>query len=87
MKRKGFIVKVKARGKYYYYIRVSERIKNSLGQSIPTNRNVYALGRKQSALDTLNGWKSNIDMFPDELKEKGFNIENVDLWLEQLKEK
>lgn len=77
----GYLSKVKSKGKTYIYIRVSERYKDDSGKSIVRKRNIFSFGCMPKALDNMYYWRDNPEMFPDELKEMGYNLNDLYEWI------
>ena len=85
MRKIGFIIKVKSRGKEYYYLRKAERKKGNT--SLKINTNIFAFGQREKALENLNRWKNNFDDFPLKLKDLGYDLEDISTWIEQIESK
>jgi hypothetical protein len=82
MNKIGFVVKVKAKNKEYFYLR-----RSFWEDKQPKNKNVFSFGNREKAISNLSLWKENIEMLPGELKEMGYNLEDVNKWLEEIKDK
>lgn len=82
MTKKGFIIKVKSKGREYFYLRRSVW-KNKVSRP----ENIFSFGSKEKALHKISLWKNNTDSFPEELKKMGFGEEDISLWLEQIENK
>jgi hypothetical protein len=80
LKKVGFVARVKSRGKFYYYLRVSFRN----GQN-PRNKSIYSFGNQQKAIDSIEEWISRPESFPGELKELGYDLEDAARWLQEIK--
>jgi hypothetical protein len=81
----GFVIKVKSKDKEYYYLRKAERLKEN--KSIKRDRNIFSFGSKEKALLKMNQWVNNENDLPDELKLKGYNLEDVSKWIQQIENK
>jgi hypothetical protein len=80
LKKVGFIAKVKSRGNLYYYLRVSFR-----NNQKPRNKNLFAFGNQNKAINSIEGWISRPESFPGELKELGYDLEDAARWLQEIK--
>lgn len=63
MKKPGFVQAVKSRGKYYYYVRRAFREKENI-----IKKNIFALGQKEKAIETIDKWIENRVDLPEEMK-------------------
>lgn len=64
MSKSGYVAAVKARGKYFFYVRKSFRNE----QKKPTAKNIMGLGQKENALATLQSWIDNEKNVPDNMR-------------------
>jgi hypothetical protein len=80
LRKVGFVVRVKSRNKYYYYLRKSFR-----DNQIPKNKNIYSFGNQQKAIDSIEEWISRPESFPGELKELGYDLKDAARWLQEIK--
>jgi hypothetical protein len=78
----GFIARVKSKGRYYFYLRVSFREGKDYK---PKNKNIYSFGNKEKAVNSLEEWINNHDLMPGELKGLGYDIEDVKGWITEIK--
>lgn len=83
MNKIGFIVKVKAKGKDYFYLRKSIRDKNDLIRK----ENIFSFGHREKAIKRLQDWQTNEAQMPTELINLGYDLEDVRDWLEQINSK
>lgn len=72
-----FIKKVKAKGNFYFYVRIYDNT-NHLGE-----RSIYSLGSKEKALLQLSSWRNETSI-PGQLSELGLKLENLDKWREKI---
>lgn len=79
MSKTGFLVKVKAKNREYFYLRKSFWKDNK-----PQNKNVFSFGNKQKALNSFYEWKNNIENMPSDLREMGFDREDIVNWIDQI---
>jgi hypothetical protein len=77
----GFIVKVKSKGSYYFYLRRSFRDEDKK----PKNKSLYSFGNYNKAINNLELWIRNFDLFPNELKAFGYNQKDVIKWISEIK--
>ncbi|WP_430483519.1 hypothetical protein [Rossellomorea marisflavi] len=80
MKKIGFIVKVKSKGRNYYYLRRSFWEDNK-----PKNKSVYSFGNHEKAVETIQHWIESPQAFPDDLKGYGYDLDDAERWLEEIK--
>lgn len=85
MSKTGFIVKVKSKGKEYFYLRKSERNKDDKSKKRDTN--IYSFGTREKAVENLTLWKDNIDIIPEELKNMNYDREDVSSWIKKIESK
>lgn len=81
MSKRGFVAAVKARGNYFFYVRISFRDENKK----PRNKNVMGLGRKENALSLLQSWIEDENNIPDNMKMYG--VEDFRKWIEYVERK
>lgn len=80
----AFLEFVKAKGICYVYVA------EYCGEQKFANRkkaNIYRLGNKDEAIFTLQAWYLNFNHFPQELKRKGYNENDLKKWIDDLKMK
>ncbi|MBK5447038.1 hypothetical protein [Peribacillus sp. TH24] len=82
MSKVGFIVKIRAKGKDYFYLRKSVREKKQVYKE-----NLYSFGTREKALDNLMLWGKSIDNLPENLRELGYDLEDISSWKEQIMNK
>ena len=80
MNKIGYIIRIKSKGRYYFYLRKSFREDNK-----PKNKTIYSFGNKEKAVNSLEEWINNHDLMPGELKELGYDIEDVKGWITEIK--
>jgi hypothetical protein len=85
MKKTGFLVKVRAKNKEYFYLRKAERLKED--KSIKRDKNIYSFGSQEKAMENLLMWKNDITNLPGKLKDLGYELEDVLSWIEQIESK
>ena len=85
MSKIGFIIKVKARGKEYFYLRKSERTRED--KSVKRDSNIFAFGQRDKAIETLKDWENDINSMPIKLKDLGYDLEDISAWIEQIESK
>lgn len=83
MNKIGFIVRVRARGKDYFYLRKSIRDKNDLIRK----ENIFSFGHREKAIKRLKDWQSGEDQMPKELINLGYDLEDVQVWLNEINSK
>lgn len=81
MTKSGFVAAVKARGKYYFYVRKSFRDENKK----PRNVALMGLGQKENALSLLNYWIEDEKNVPDNMRKYG--VEDFKKWIEYVESK
>lgn len=81
MSRTGFVQAVKARGKYYFYVRISFRDENKK----PKNKNLMGLGQKEKAHLLLQSWIDDKNSIPEVMKK--YNQEDFKKWLKYVQDK
>lgn len=81
MKPAGFVQAVKSRGKYYFYVRIAYRDADKKKR----NKNIAALGQKDTALSQLKLWLSDPEMLPDELNK--YSVEDLKDWIKYVESK
>lgn len=64
MSNSGFVQAVKAKGKFFFYVRISFRDENKK----PRNKNIFGLGQKENAILLLNSWLVDSEIVPEVLK-------------------
>lgn len=82
MSKVGYIVKIKAKGKDYFYLRKSVREKKQVFKE-----NIYSFGTREKAIDNLVLWGKDLNNLPDDLRELGYDLEDVISWKEQIMNK
>lgn len=75
MSTSGFVQAVKARGNYFFYVRISYRDKDKK----PRNKNIFSLGQKEKAIKLLNSWVVDREIVPEELKK--YNEDDFKRWI------
>lgn len=85
MSKTGFLVKVSSKGREYFYLRKSERLKEN--KAVKRDRNVYSFGTRSKAIENLQDWKRDIEKMPNDLKILGYDREDVLSWIEQIENK
>lgn len=80
MDKVGFVAKVKAKGRYYFYLRKSFWENNK-----PKNKNLYSFGNEAKAIILIEEWIRRPESFPGELKELGYDLEDAARWLQEIK--
>ncbi|MBG9585551.1 hypothetical protein [Cytobacillus firmus] len=83
MNKIGFIVRVKAKGKEYFYLRKSIREKNDLIRK----EKIYSFGHREKAIRRLQEWQNDIDQMPKELINLGYDLDDVQIWLNEINSK
>lgn len=73
----GYIVKVRANGKEYFYLRVSYR-KNKKKKC----RNIYSFGNKREAINILNRYIRDPENVPVRLR--GYRTNDFQKWLSKI---
>jgi len=81
MSKSGFVQAVKARGKYFFYVRISFRNE----EKQPRQKNVMSLGQKESALNLLSSWIEDVSNVPDPVKK--YKKEDFERWLKYVESK
>lgn len=81
MSKSGFVQAVKARGNYFFYVRISYRDKDKK----PRNKNIFSLGQKEKAIQLLKSWVVNSEIVPEELKK--YNEEDFKKWIKYVDSK
>ena len=79
-KKIGFLAKDKGKGNTYIYLRKSERV-NKNGKSQVVKTNLFSFGRVDKALGNMYEWRDDFDKFPAELKELGYDFEDLMEWI------
>ncbi|MEF7566323.1 hypothetical protein V4V35_25370 [Bacillus infantis] len=87
MNNVGFIIKNRSHGKEYFYLRKSVRIKNSSGESVPRNVNIFSFGTREKALEDLNRWKNGSDELPLKLQQLGYGKNDVEFWINEIEKR
>lgn len=86
MKKVGFIIKtgreVNGKRYEYFHLRRSDRLNK---KKIDTT--LYNFGNKEKALSRLKEWENDISKLPTELKEWGYNLEDVAKWKNDIESK
>lgn len=85
MAKTGFVIKVKSKGKEYFYLRKSERNKEDKSKKRDTN--IYSFGTREKAVENLTAWKNNTSDIPDELKKMNYGKEDILSWIEKIENK
>lgn len=80
LKKIGYIVKVTARNKEYYYLRKAYR-ENGVKKAI----NLYCFGTKEKALKDFSEWKDDIRKMPAKLSRLGYNEQDIIKWQNKIK--
>lgn len=83
MAKIGFIVRVRAKGKDYFYLRKSIRDKNDLIRK----EKIFSFGNREKAIRRLQDWQSDIDHMPKELINLGYDLDDVQVWLNEINSK
>lgn len=83
MAKTGFIVKNVSKGREYFYLRKSIRVKNN----VVNKKNLFSFGSRKKAIENLNEWKNDISKMPNELKKLGYDLEDIDNWINQIESK
>lgn len=83
MAKIGFIVRVRGKGKDYFYLRKSIRDKNDLIRK----ENIFSFGHREKAIKRLQDWQSGEVKMPKELINLGYDLEDLRDWLEQINSK
>lgn len=83
MTKIGYIVKVKAKGREYFYLRKSVRGKNNMVRK----ETIFSFGTKEKAFSKLLEWKYDLSLLPNELKKLGYDLEDVEIWINQINKK
>lgn len=73
----GYIVKVRANGREYYYLRISYR-KNKMKKC----RNIYSFGNKIEAVQKLNKYIRDPENVPVRLR--GYRTNDFQKWLSKI---
>lgn len=81
MSKPGFVQAVKARGKYYYYVRRAYRDIEKKVQK----ENLYSLGRKEKAHETISTWLRDPSAIPENLRK--YKKTDFEHWLKFIEEK
>lgn len=78
----GYLSQVRAGGKQYIYL--TEYI-GSQPFSTKIEKHVFSFGCSQSALPKMKSWLKNFEnKFPEELKERGYGVEDLKNWIKTL---
>ncbi|WP_256816686.1 hypothetical protein [Cytobacillus sp. Bac17] len=85
MSKTGFLVKVSSKGREYFYLRKSERLKEN--KAVKRDRNIYSFGTRSKAIENLQDWQRDIEKMPNDLKILGYDREDVLSWIEQIENK
>ncbi len=72
----GYLIRKKRKGNTYIYLRKSKR-----ENGIVKHEYVYSFGKMPSALDHLYEIINDQSPFPHELKEEGYEIDNILEWI------
>lgn len=75
-------MKVKSKSGEYFYLRVSERLRD--GKGTKRDRNIFKFGSKENAIKNISIWEESMDFFPPELKNMGYNLNDLRSWKEQI---
>lgn len=78
----GFIIKVKSKGREYFYLRKSIWEDNK-----SKNKNIFSFGIREKAIKDLNNWQNDISRMPKELKNMGYNLNDVKIWIKEIEHK
>lgn len=81
MSKRGFVTAVKARGKYFFYVRISFRNE----EKQPRHKNVMGLGQKENALSLLSSWIEDVSNVPDPMK--NYEKEDFERWIKYVESK
>lgn len=81
MNKSGFVQAVKARGNYYFYVRVSYRDKNKK----PRSKNLIGLGQKDKAITLINTWIKDKELIPEVLEK--YNVDDFEKWIYYIENK
>lgn len=74
-----FLSRVKAKGRYYFYIYIYDNQQENFKKSI------YSLGEKNKALQVIEDWKAN-NKIPVELIKMGLKKEKIERWRKKIEE-
>lgn len=88
MKKKkiGFLTKNKARGHTYIYLRKSKQVREN-GKEYIKKTNLFSFGKMPQALNLMYEWEQNPELFPQELKEQGYDLADLREWILTLETK
>lgn len=84
MAKTGFIVKNVSKGREYFYLRKSIRVKTN---NVVNKKNLFSFGSRKKAIENLNEWLNDVSKMPSELKNLGYDLEDVKIWIEQIESK
>ena len=76
MKKSGYLSKKKSNGNTYIYLRRSYREDNKVKHEY-----IYSFGSMPNALEKMFWLRDNPEQFPKELKERGYNLMDLDNWI------
>jgi hypothetical protein len=82
MNKIGYIVKIKSKGREYFYLRKSVR-----KVDLVEKKTIYSFGSKRNAIEKILLWKENLELLPEELKKLGYGKEDILKWIEQINNK
>lgn len=72
----GYLTRNKSRGHTYIYLQKSKRE----GKKIK-RENIFSFGKMPEALETMYEFREKPEIFPEKLKELGFNLDDLDEWI------
>lgn len=78
----SYLSQVRAGGKQYIYLTEYCGIQPF---SSKTEKHIFSFGCSQIALAKMKSWYRNFESkFPDELKERGYTIDDLEIWIQTL---
>lgn len=72
----GYLTRRKARGHTYIYLKKSKREGKKIKEL-----NLYSFGKMPEAIERMYEIREKPEIFPDELKNLGFNLDHLDEWI------
>ena len=89
MKKVGYIIRhiklINGKEYEYFYLRRSDRTK--MQGKTEKQTYLYSFGNGKKALSLLKKWQDNINHFPEELKDLGYDLSDVKKWQEEIERK
>lgn len=76
----AFLTRVHANGATYLYLREYATRRNVINNSVT----IYRFGRIDNALKKMHKWKQDINKFPEQLKRRGFEKEDLKAWIKRV---